>query len=67
VEAVYVEYRDAAHEREYYDIARDPYELHNLAGRLRPAQLRVLHGLLRGLESCHDERACWRAGRPQRP
>ena len=67
VEAVYVEYRDAAHEREYYDVARDPYELHNLARRLRPAQLRVLHGLLRGLESCHDERACWRAGRPQRP
>jgi N-acetylglucosamine-6-sulfatase len=64
VEAVWVEYKDPAHEREYYDIARDPFEMRNLASSLTPAQRHVLHRLLRGLEHCHNQRACWKAGHP---
>jgi N-acetylglucosamine-6-sulfatase len=60
VEAVYVEYLDG--EREYYDIARDPYEQRNIVGRLRPAQRHELHMLLGRLKRCHGTRACWRAG-----
>jgi N-acetylglucosamine-6-sulfatase len=64
VEAVYVEYADAAHEVEFHDVAKDPYELDNTAGRLTAAQRAELHGILAGLESCHDARACWTAGQP---
>jgi N-acetylglucosamine-6-sulfatase len=60
VDAVYVEYRDG--EREYYDIARDPFERRNLARRLSVGQLHELHRLLRRLEHCHGARACWQAG-----
>jgi N-acetylglucosamine-6-sulfatase len=62
VEAVYVEYRDGEHE--YYDIARDPFEQRNVVGRLRAAQLRELHRLLRRLKHCHGTSACWRAAAP---
>jgi N-acetylglucosamine-6-sulfatase len=66
VEAVWVEYRDGAREREYYDIAHDPYEQDNLAGRLTAPQRHELHRLLRGLKHCHARRACWRAAHPMR-
>jgi N-acetylglucosamine-6-sulfatase len=65
VNAVYVEYRDSAHEIEYYDIRRDPFERHNVAGRLSAAQRAELHHVLAGLEHCHSASACWRAGLPQ--
>jgi N-acetylglucosamine-6-sulfatase len=64
VEAVYVEYADAAHETEYYDIRRDPFERNNVAGRLSALQKAELHRILTKLENCHDARACWKAGRP---
>lgn len=64
VDAVYVEYRDAAHEREYYDISRDRFERDNVARRLSRAQLRTLHAILRRLERCHGARACWAAAWP---
>jgi N-acetylglucosamine-6-sulfatase len=66
VEGVWVEYHDLAREREFYDIAHDPFEQHNLAGQLTRPQRRVLHRLLRGLEHCHNRRACWKAGHPMR-
>jgi len=66
VEGVWVEYRDPAREREFYDIAHDPFEMHNLAGRLTRPQRRELHRLLRGLKRCHNRRACWKAGHPMR-
>lgn len=56
---LYVEYRDG--QLEYYDLARDPLELHNAAARLRPMQLLHLHSELRALERCHNGRACWTA------
>jgi N-acetylglucosamine-6-sulfatase len=62
-EAVYVEYVDG--EREYYDIASDPFELRNIAHRLAPARLVKLHTLLAGLTNCHDVITCWQAGRAE--
>ncbi|MDQ6607508.1 MAG: sulfatase [Actinomycetota bacterium] len=53
---LYVEYRDG--EREYYDLVRDPFELHNLAGTLPPRTVSSLHRDLTSLKRCHHERAC---------
>lgn len=64
VDAVYVEYQDRQNEIEYYDIAKDPYELTNIAKNLTTAQQATLHKTLIALESCHTGAACWTAGRP---
>jgi len=64
VEAVYVEYEDARHETEYYDIRRDPYERRNIANGLTAAQRTALHKILVGLDTCHSGTRCWHAGRP---
>ena len=61
---MYVEYRDAAHEVEYYDIRKDPFERSNRAGRLTPAQRAKLHRILVRLQHCHGARECWAAGMP---
>jgi N-acetylglucosamine-6-sulfatase len=66
VDAVYVEYQDAQHELEYYDIARDPYERDNIASTLTNAQKAELHRTLVGLEGCHDATVCRRAAMPMR-
>jgi N-acetylglucosamine-6-sulfatase len=58
-DSLYVEY--ATGEREFYDLARDPFELDNIASRLAPARLRRLHRTLTAIERCHGARACWRA------
>jgi N-acetylglucosamine-6-sulfatase len=63
--AVYVEYANAAHEVEYYDVAKDPFERHNIAGRLKAAQRAVLHRVLARLHGCHSASACWAAGLPR--
>jgi N-acetylglucosamine-6-sulfatase len=62
VEALYVRYRDPAREREYYDIATDPYERRNVASTLTTAQRRELDRLVKRLVACHDARTCRRAG-----
>jgi len=59
---VYVAYKDAAHETEYYNIASDPFELNNIANKLTPRQSTELHKILQRLENCHNARACWTAG-----
>lgn len=64
VEAVYVEYRDRAHEIEYYDIPRDPFERDNIASHLTRPQKAELHKILGGLETCHNAPACWKATLP---
>jgi arylsulfatase A-like enzyme len=56
----YVEYRDGA--REYYDLRRDPYELHNTYRTLGRARRAFLHAAIKRLEHCHGRRACWAAG-----
>ncbi len=65
VEAVYVEYADRQHELEYYDIAKDPYEIDNVASSLTSAQKSELHSILSALENCHNQSACWNAARPE--
>jgi N-acetylglucosamine-6-sulfatase len=60
---VYVEYQDSKHELEYYDVARDPYELHNVAAQLTSAQQAELHRTLTALEACHSS-TCWSAALP---
>jgi N-acetylglucosamine-6-sulfatase len=64
VDGVYVEYEDARHEIEFYDVARDPYERDNVAGDLTAAQRSTLHAILRALATCHDGAACWKAASP---
>jgi arylsulfatase A-like enzyme len=56
---LYVEYRDGEHE--FYDLRNDPFELHNLAGDIGPAELAELHSELLGLELCHGSQECWSA------
>ncbi|HTA35908.1 MAG TPA: sulfatase [Solirubrobacteraceae bacterium] len=58
-DSLYVEY--ATGEREFYDLASDPFELDNIAAQLAPARLRRLHRTLARIEACHGARACWRA------
>jgi arylsulfatase A-like enzyme len=57
---LYVEYADG--EREYYNLARDPFERHNLAAALTRSRRRRLHRELVTLERCHGPVVCWRAG-----
>jgi arylsulfatase A-like enzyme len=56
---LYVEYRNR--EREFYDLRRDPFELHNLADELTPSKLARLHNELVRLEDCRGT-SCWAAG-----
>lgn len=57
---LYVRYRHG--EREYYDLARDPYELHNLAPFLTRRELHRLNHALNALHHCHGLASCQRAG-----
>lgn len=54
--ALYVRYSNG--EQEYYDTARDPLELDNIATAGIPAALKKA---LRALENCHTGVACWAA------
>ncbi len=58
-DALYVEYDDG--QIEYYDLIRDPLELHNAASELLPAKRRQLHDALRANKECRGEAACWEA------
>jgi N-acetylglucosamine-6-sulfatase len=60
--AVYVEYHNG--QREYYDLRRDPNELHNTYKRLAHAQRSRLHAALRAQKACGGA-GCWAA--QQRP
>jgi len=54
--ALYVRY--ASGEREYYNTARDPFELDNIASSGVPAALRAA---LADLANCHGGQSCWAA------
>ena len=54
--AVYVEYDNG--DREYYNVADDPYELHNLAATASPATLAPLQTMLHALETCQGAASC---------
>ncbi len=60
---LYVQYT-AAHARgqiEFYDLRRDPFELHNVAGKLTRRQRQRLRAFLATLSDCHGGNACWAA------
>jgi arylsulfatase A-like enzyme len=59
---LYVEYADG--EREFYDLRRDPFELHNIARTLTPSVRAELHADLRAIKHCHGGQACWAAMHP---
>lgn len=54
--ALYVEYDNA--QREYYDLAKDPYELHNLASTATAAQLAPVKAALAALRKCTGRASC---------
>ncbi len=56
---LYAEYVDG--ERELYDLARDPHELHNVYSTVSSALLARLHDTLLRMSSCHGSAACWSA------
>ena len=55
---LYVEYADG--ELEFYDLRRDPFELHNIASSLTLPQLSLLHSELVAMAHCHGP-GCWSA------
>jgi arylsulfatase A-like enzyme len=59
--AVYVEYRNG--DREYYNLRRDPSELHNTYRHLSKRRKRKLHRMLKRLERCRGARRCAAAAR----
>ncbi|SDT16593.1 sulfatase family protein [Microlunatus soli] len=58
---LYVEY--GAGQREYYDLAKDPDELHNLIGTMPAAKVAPVKKALAALRSCHGSKECQRAAR----
>jgi N-acetylglucosamine-6-sulfatase len=57
----YIEYRNGF--REYYDHARDPHQLHNLAARLPSATIARLHRQVVAMTSCRGAAACLTSAR----
>jgi N-acetylglucosamine-6-sulfatase len=56
---LYVQYNDG--ETEYYNLRRDPFELHNLSASLTEPALMRLHADVERLQSCRGAEQCWRA------
>jgi arylsulfatase A-like enzyme len=61
-DSLYVEY--VTGEREYYDLRRDPSELHNVVSNLPPRRLAALHTRLMALAHCHGTAECQQAAAP---
>ena len=59
--AVYVEYANG--DREYYNLRRDPSELHNAYRHLSGRKRRKLHRMLKRLERCRGAKRCAAAAR----
>ena len=57
--AVYVEYVDG--DKEYHDLATDPYELHNTFSSLPAEQKAALHAAITATQNCHGTESCWAA------
>jgi arylsulfatase A-like enzyme len=54
--ALYVRYDRGG--EEYYDVARDPYELHNIVATVPRARLQRMRTLLAALVHCHGHAQC---------
>ena len=59
---VYVEYLTG--EKEYYDRATDPDELHNIFSSLSAERKAALHAVITAVQNCHDAASCQAAARP---
>ncbi|MFL5867552.1 MAG: sulfatase [Thermoleophilaceae bacterium] len=59
--SVYVEYANG--DREYYNLVRDPNELHNTYAHLSKRRRGRLHRMLRRLERCRGAKRCAKAAR----
>jgi arylsulfatase A-like enzyme len=59
--SVYVEYADG--EKEYHDLAADPYELRNDFASLSAERKASLHAALEAIKVCHDAKTCAMAER----
>jgi N-acetylglucosamine-6-sulfatase len=59
---LYVEYADG--EREHYDIAADPNELHNNFAALSEPVKKALHETLTAVKNCRGSKSCQAAERP---
>jgi N-acetylglucosamine-6-sulfatase len=62
--ALYVEYANG--EKEYHDLAADPYELRNTFAALPADHKAALHAALDAVQNCHDAAACRAAERAER-
>jgi N-acetylglucosamine-6-sulfatase len=60
---LYAEY--VGGQREYYDLTRDPDELHNVADRLPEDRVRALHDTVAAIANCRGTQACEAAARRQ--
>ena len=58
---MYVEYQDGSGVIGYYDLTKDPYELHNIAGTLSPEKRKALHDALVANTTCKGQEQCWAA------
>ncbi len=56
---LYVEYRNG--QREFYDLATDPYELDDSYATMSPRVRTMLHDTLVRMEACHGSASCWAA------
>ena len=54
--ALYVEYKSGEHE--YYNLVKDPYEIHNVYASLSTLHKAALHLQVLRLEACHNQPAC---------
>jgi len=61
--ALYVEYADG--DREYHDLAADPYELRNTFTLLTADQKSALHAALAAMQACRGSESCWTAQHPK--
>ncbi len=59
---IFIRYEDG--DIEYYDIAKDPYELHNLGPSLSKLRTGYLNHVMNQLIACHGSTECWNAGVP---
>jgi N-acetylglucosamine-6-sulfatase len=59
---LYVEYEDG--DKEHYDLAADPNELHNNFTALSAGVKKALHETLTAAVKCHDAKSCQAAERP---
>lgn len=57
--AVYFEYAEG--DKEYHDLATDPYEQRNTFSSPSAQQKAALHAAITAMQNCHGSESCWAA------